>query len=157
MDKLNQYIMFTLDEQRFALYLSVVERIIRAVEVTPLPQAPEVIHGVINVQGRIIPVADIRKRFKLPCREIDLNDRFIIARTSRRTIVLVADAVDGIVERLEQEIIAAEEILSGMSYVEGAIRLADGIMLILDLDRLLSLEEEQSMDNAVKEKKKELQ
>lgn len=59
----------TLDGQRYALSLAQVERVIRAVEITPLPQAPEIITGVINVRGRVIPVVDIRKRFRLPVRE----------------------------------------------------------------------------------------
>ncbi|MBF8302857.1 MAG: cheW40H-4 [Candidatus Dadabacteria bacterium] len=63
MDKLNQLVVLTLDEQRYALHLSAVERIVRVVEVTPLPKAPEIVLGVVNVQGQIIPVINIRKRF----------------------------------------------------------------------------------------------
>ena len=66
-----QLIVFTLNEQRYALYLSVVERIVRIVRITPLPKAPEIVSGVINVAGRIIPVLDTRKRFRLPERGLD--------------------------------------------------------------------------------------
>jgi len=149
MNRLNRCVIFKLDEQKFGLYLSNVERIIRAVEVTPLPQSPEVVLGVINVQGKIIPVVNIRKRFRLPCREIDLSDQFIIANTSRRTVALVADAVDGVVTRPEQEIVAAGQILPEIEYVEGVIKLEDGMLLILDLDRLLFHEEEQILNNAI--------
>ncbi len=106
MDKLNQLVVLTLDEQRYALHLSAVERIVRVVEVTPLPKAPEIVLGVVNVQGQIIPVINIRKRFCLPEREMNLSDQLIIAHTSRRTVALAADAVSGVVERSEQEVIA---------------------------------------------------
>ncbi len=76
----DQYVVFGLDEHSFALRLSAVVRVVRAVEVTPLPRAPEIVLGVINVQGRITPVFDVRKRFRLPAREISLSDQFIIAR-----------------------------------------------------------------------------
>jgi purine-binding chemotaxis protein CheW len=62
-DKLNQLVVLTLDEQRYALHLSAVERIVRMVEITPLPKAPQIVLGVVNVQGRIVPIVNIRKRF----------------------------------------------------------------------------------------------
>lgn len=150
MDKLNQLIVLTLDEQRYALHLSAVERIVRVVEVTPLPKAPEIVLGVVNVQGQITPVINIRKRFCLPEREMNLSDQLIIAHTSRRTVALVADAVSGVIERSEQEVIAAEKVLPGIEYVEGVVKLEDGMILIHDLNKFLSLEEEQALDNAMK-------
>jgi len=149
-DKLNQLIVLTLDEQRYALHLSAVERIVRGVEVTPLPKAPEIVLGVVNVQGQITPVINIRKRFRLPEREMNLSDQLIIAHTSRRTVALVADAVSGVIERSEQEVIAAEKVLPGIEYVEGVVKLEDGMILIHDLNKFLSLEEEQALDNAMK-------
>ncbi|OPX93283.1 MAG: Chemotaxis protein CheW [Pelotomaculum sp. PtaB.Bin104] len=151
MNRLNKYVTFKIGDQWFGLILSNVERIIRAVEVTPLPQAPEVVAGVINFQGRIIPVVNIRGRFSFPCREIGLNDQFIIANTSRRTVAVVADAVGDVVERPEQEIVAAGEIMPDIEYVEGVIKLEDGMILILDLGRLLFHEEEQILKNAMEE------
>lgn len=148
-NKSNQLVVITLDEQRYALYLSVVERVVRMVQITPLPKAPEIVLGVINVQGRVIPAINIRKRFRLPEREIGLSDQLIIANTPRRTIALVADAVSGIIEYAEQDTIAGEKILPGMEYVDGVVKLEDGIILIHDLDRFLSLEEEKTLDNAI--------
>lgn len=142
-------IVLTLDSRRYALHLSAVERVVRMVEVTPLPRAPEIVSGVINVQGRIIPVVDIRRRFRLPGRETSLGDQLIVAHTSRRPVALVADAVTGVVECGEQDVIAAEAIVPGMEYVRGIAKLKDGMILIHDLDRFLSLEEEQSLDEAL--------
>jgi purine-binding chemotaxis protein CheW len=148
----NQYVVFILDEQRYALHLSVVERIVRAVEVTPLPKAPEIVLGVVNIQGRIIPVVNIRRRFRMPERDIDLNDQLIIANTSRRTVALVVDRVSDIVKRSEQELIPAEKILSGLEYIEGITKLEDGMMLIHDIDSFLSLEEDERIDAALESK-----
>jgi len=91
-------VLFSLDEPRYALYLSAVERVVRAVEITPLPKAPNIVLGIINFQGKIIPVIDIRQRFHLRRREINLEDQFIIARTSKRLVVLVVDSVTGVYE-----------------------------------------------------------
>ncbi len=148
----NQLVVFTLDEQRYALYLPVVERVVSAVEVTPLPQTPDIVFGIINMQGKVIPVVNIRRRFSLPEREIDLSDQFIIANTSRRTVALVVDTVSGVIESAEGKLIISENITPGMEYVDGVIKLEDGLILIHDLDRFLSLEEEKKLDNALKKK-----
>src|SRR3989337_3824704 len=111
MNKLNQLVVLTLDEQRYALHLCGVERIIRVVEVTPLPKAPEIVLGVVNVQGQITPVINIRKRFCLPEREMNLSDQLIIAHTSRRTVAIVADAVSGVIKPSENEEIDTTTVL----------------------------------------------
>jgi purine-binding chemotaxis protein CheW len=146
---MKQLVVFILDEQRYALHLPVVERAIRIVELSPLPKAPEIVLGVINVQGRIVPVVNIRKRFCLPDRNIRLSDQLLIARASRRTVALAVDAVSGMVERPDREIIAAQEILPGIEYVEGVAKLEDGLILIHNLDAFLSLEEEQTLSAAL--------
>ena len=103
MRKLNKLVVFRLDAQRFALYLSNVERIVRIVEINPLPKAPEYILGTINFQGKFIPVVNIRKLFLLPERDIDLNDQLIIANTSMRTVALWVDSVSDVVERTMEQ------------------------------------------------------
>jgi purine-binding chemotaxis protein CheW len=142
-------IVFTLDEQRYALHLEAVERIVRLAEVTPLPKAPEIVLGVVNVQGRVLPVINIRRRFRLPEREEDLRDQLILARTSRRPVALVVDAVGGVVERTAKQATPAESIVSGTEYVEGVVKLADGLVLIHNLETFLSLEEETKLGKAL--------
>ncbi len=146
---MNQLVVFTLDEQRYALHLSAVERIVHTVEVTPLPQAPAIVLGLINMQGRIIPVVNIRKRFRLPEREVTLGDRLIIAHTSKRPVALVADAVTGVVETSAEKVVAAEKVWPGLAYVAGVVKLEDDTILVHDLDTFLSLDEEQVLDEAL--------
>ncbi len=105
MNKSNQLVVFTLEEQRYALYLPVIERVVSAVEVTPLPKAPDIALGVINIQGKVIPVVNIRRRFGLAERQIDLSDQFIIANTSTSTVVLVAYTFSGVIEFAEGKLI----------------------------------------------------
>lgn len=143
-------VVFTLDDRRYALFLAAVERAVRIVEISPLPKAPEIVLGVVNVQGRILPVVNVRRRFRLPEREVALNDQLIIARASNRTVALVADTVTGVVERPEPEIISTEKILPGLEYVEGVAKLEDGLILIHDLDRFLSFEEGKRLDEVMR-------
>ena len=138
----SQYFVFGLEDQRYALSLATVLKVIRAVELTSLPEAPENLLGLINLGGEIIPVLDMRKRFHLPNREIDLNDRIIICKGSARTIAFVADMVEGVVEFASEEVDEAVHILPKMEdYIEGVGKLNDDTVLIYDLDRLFSIEE----------------
>lgn len=142
MNDFAQLLVFCLDDQRYALRLEAVERVVRAVEVTPLPDAPEIVHGIINVQGRIVPAINMRKRFRLPEKELCPSDQFIICSASQRTFALAADAVHGIVECPKQAVVTAEEVLPRMEYVEGVMILADGMILISNIGMLLSVGEE---------------
>jgi len=144
-----QIVVFTLDEPRYALDLSTVERVVRAVAITPLPKAPEIVLGVINVQGQVVPVINVRKRFRLPEREMNLNDRFIIARTSRRVVALAADSVGGVLELENRQVASAGESLPFAEYLQGVAKLPGDLVLIYDLDRFLALDEEQRLDAAL--------
>jgi len=146
----NQLMVFRLDAQGYALYLSVVEKVVRATEITPLPKAPEIVLGVVNWQGRVVPVVNMRARFGLRAREIDLADRFIFARTRKRVVALIADFVDGVVFRSQEDIISPERIVPGIEYIEGVAKHEDGLLLIHDLDKFLSLEEENALDCTLK-------
>lgn len=145
----NQIVVFTLGEQRYGLPLSAVDRIVRMVEVTSLPKGPDIVLGVVNVRGRIIPVINARRRFRLPEREIVLADQLIVARAARRPVALAADAVTGVFEYSAQEVVGARDVLPGIEYVEGVVKLDDGLVLIHDLDQFLSLEEETALDRAM--------
>lgn len=153
MSDFRHFVVFLLDGQRYALHLSAVERTVRMVEITPLPKAPQIVHGVINVKGQIVPVLNIRKRFNLADREMHLNDQLIIARTARRTVALVADGVSDVIERPAEDIIAPGMIVPGMEHVEGVVKLDDGMIFIHDLDSFLSLEEEHALEVAIEQEK----
>ncbi len=145
----DQLIAFALDERYYALRVSSVERVIRAVDVVPLPAAPEIVSGVIDIGGRIIPVIDIRRRFRLPEHEIDPDDEMIVANTSKRSVVLIVDSISGVIEPPNESIVPANQVLPEMEYVDGVVRYEGGLILIHDLDTFLSLDEERRLDDAI--------
>lgn len=143
-------VVFLLDERRFALRLASVERVLSIVEITPLPKAPETVLGVVDVQGTIIPVFDTRRRFRLPVRDVELTDQLLLARTSRRRVALVVDDVSGLIDHPTDAVITPEQILPGLEYVAGVVKLPEGLVLIHDLDSFLSLDEEAALDRALR-------
>lgn len=142
-------VVFNLSSQCYGLHLAAVQRVLRIAEITPLPKSPEIVLGIINVQGRIAPVFDLRRRFGLPHRPLDLRDQLIIAGTGRRMVALVADAVIGVVQRLQSEITTADRVLHNLQYVEGVTRFDDGLIMIHDLDTFLSPVEERTLGQAM--------
>ena len=146
---MGSYAVLCLDDMRVALPLPCVERVARVVYLAPLPGAPEIILGAVNIQGRIIPAVNMRRRFRLPDREIILTDQLVVAHTGRRAVALVADAVSGVFEYAEPDIVGAKTILPGLEFIDGVVKLSDGLILIHNLDRFLSLEETESLDRAM--------
>jgi purine-binding chemotaxis protein CheW len=142
---LNQLVAFTLDEKRYALPLKSVRRVLRMVEVTPLPKAPDIVLGVIDIQENIIPVMSMRKRFGLPEAESRLSDQLIVADTATMIVALAVTLVTGVIERTAEAITETEKVVPGAQYVEGITKLEGDILFIHDVDRFLSKKEDQQL------------
>ncbi len=149
MDELRQLVVLTLDGRRYALDLRTIDRVVRAVAVTALPGAPSTVAGVIDVQGEVIPLFDLRRRFGLPARPLRLADQMVVARTAQRRVALWVDEVADIVSCPASEVLAADTLVPGLAYVQGVVRLPDGLVLIHDLDRFLSEDEADALDAAL--------
>jgi purine-binding chemotaxis protein CheW len=147
-DASQNVLVFAIETQRFALPLAAVERVIRAVEVTPVPGAPDVILGVINLQGRILPVINTRKRLGLAERELRLDDHLIVAHTAARAVALVVDEVCDVSSLPHGSVVATENIAPGTQFIRGVARLDDSLVLIKDLEQFLSPEEEKIIAEA---------
>ena len=148
-DALAKLVVFGLQGQRYALRLAVVERIVAVAQITSLPSVPAIVMGVINIQGRVIAVVDVAKRFGLPKREIELSDRLIIARTARRPVALLVSAVFGVIDCPQSQITAGGRILTHAQYLEGVVKIEDGLVMIHDLDTFLSPLEEKQLQHAL--------
>ena len=147
----NQFVQFTLDKSQYALPLPVVERVIRAVAITPLPKVPPIIAGIIDLGGTVIPVINIRERFGHPPRVMHLSDHLIVAVAGKRKVAIIVDETNGVVETRSEDCLPADTILPAMEYIDGVVKCTGGLLLIHDLDRLLSLDEQKEMDRAIRD------
>lgn len=153
MEDISRYLIFMLDHRLFALPLEMVKRVERAVEITPLPQVPDIVPGIINYKGTVLPVFDIRPRFHLPQREIRLEDQLIIVKTIGRTIALLVDTVTDNIEKPSREVVPPPDIVDGAAYLAGILKLEDGIALITDLNKILTPQEDRALAKAMKRTK----
>lgn len=140
---------FTLDDRRCALRLDVVVRVEQAVRITPLPDAPPVVLGLVDWHGTLVPVVDLRVRFGMPSRPERAEDHLVVARTSRRLLAVLADAVEPVVEVDAAGLLPLDDMIPGATAVAGVARLADGLVVVHDLDTALSLDDETALDQAL--------
>jgi purine-binding chemotaxis protein CheW len=101
---IRSFLLFWLGEIQYALDVAAVERVLPAAEVTPLPDAPVIVLGLINVAGELMPVINARRHFHHSPRDMELTDRLIVTRRDGRTLALLVDAVEGVVELSEQAV-----------------------------------------------------
>ena len=151
------YLQFTLEGQDYAIRLSAVIRVTAAAMVSPLPRAPDIVVGVLNLSGRIVPVVNVRRRFRLPERGQMPSDKFIISRTQRqgggeRLLALSVDDVLGVCEISDRDVVATSAVLPGLDFLEGIARTDAGVILIHDLSTFLALEEAQVLDASLAER-----
>ncbi|MEJ1972569.1 MAG: chemotaxis protein CheW [Lacunisphaera sp.] len=146
-----QLMVFRLGEQRYAVSLSAVQRVVAAVEITRLPHAPAVVLGVINVSGHVMPVFNMRRRFRLPERAVGPADQFLIVQAARRTVALVVDEAQSVLECPATEIVKAAPLVARSEQIQGVLKLPDGLLLIHDLEKFLSSAESQALDDALRQ------
>jgi purine-binding chemotaxis protein CheW len=143
------WVLFTVDEGRYALPLNAVERIVAAAEVTALPGAPAAIRGAANVAGEILPVFDLRYRFSPPARPIIPADHFLIVRAAGRRAILLIDSAGGILKGVPDTLVEAHRVAPTPPHIAGIIVADDGLVLIHDVDAFLSANESRELDAAL--------
>ncbi len=136
MQREEQFLVFGIQGLRLALPLSLVRRVVRAVWVTPLPDAPPGIRGVINVAGQVLPVVDLCPRLQRPVAEIQPSDYLILVDHPAGRMALLVNEVLWIISRKQEEITPAQQIFPGLSHIQGVIKMAQDIILIHDLEPL---------------------
>jgi len=151
MSRTMHLLVFTLDDQRFALPATVVRETVAAVAITPLPAAPAVVDGVVDVRGQIVPVYDLRVRFGRPRRPVRASEHFVIASAGDKTVALRVDRALELVSVVEADLLPAAADDPRFDRVAGIARLQDGLVLVQDLAAFLSDSEAATLDRALTE------
>jgi purine-binding chemotaxis protein CheW len=140
---------FVVDGRRWALPLAAVDRVVAMVAVSPLPRSPAGVRGAVNVHGEIVPVLDLESRLGLQARDRGPEAQLVLARTSRRTVAVAVDEALGVLE-VEHDAIGAPTD-AGSPGIAGIAALADGLLVIHDLDAFLSAGDEALLAGALAE------
>lgn len=144
---------FLLDGSRYAVALAAAERVHGMVAVSPVPGAPPVVWGAINLEGRVVPVVDLRRRLRLPPHAYGLSAHLLIVQTPRRKLAVPADEVLGVTGIDPAAITPADAVIPGLGRVAGIAALPEGILFIYDIEAFLTSDEERTLSEALGEER----
>jgi len=143
-DDLLQLVIFQLGGEEFGVEIMQVQEIIRMPDITRIPQSPEYMEGVINLRGKIIVVINLDTRFELHSKERDDNSRIVIVEVGDNVVGMVVDSVSEVLRLSTSNVEPAPEIISSKiraDYLKGVGKLDDRLLILLDLERVLSDDE----------------
>ena len=148
--KEGKYLTFVLCEEEYGLEILKVREIIGLLDVTPVPQTPAFVKGVINLRGKVIPVVDLRLKFGMPEAEYTKETCIIVVDVGALLMGIIVDTVSEVIEIKEEEIEPAPSFgekvdvrfILGMGKIKGKVK------ILLDIDRVLSAEEMSVVEQA---------
>ena len=139
---LQQLLVFVVEGHEYVLPISIILRTVHIVETTPLPRDSELVSGVINLHGQVIPVINIRKCLNFKDRPPRVSDIMLIAKVAGRIVAFVVDEVKNIITPEAEDITDMNEVLPVVEFVNEVVKVNDKLLPVYDLEKLISLESE---------------
>lgn len=144
----DRFLTFQIGNEVYGIEIKCVTEIIGIQPITEVPELPDYIRGIINLRGKIIPVMDVRLRFKKE--GVEYNDRtcVIVVDIGGVSIGLIVDNVSEVLTIPEEEIVAPPDVKSGGNrYIKGIGKVENQVKLLLDCNRLLNEQEIDTLEN----------
>jgi len=140
---IKEYVLFKLENEYYGIDIHNVETIEKVMPITRVPYTRDFIKGVINLRGNVVPVIDLRKRFKLNNKEYDDNSRIIIVKLDEITVGMIVDSSSEVIQLGENDIDEAPSLkgTNEESYVKCIGKKNNLIIMIIDLYKVLEINE----------------
>jgi purine-binding chemotaxis protein CheW len=147
----DKYLTFRLGEEDYGIEICHVTEIIGVQKITEVPDMPDCIRGVINLRGQVIPIMDVRLRFRMDARDYDERTCIIVVSVQEISVGLVVDTVSEVADIPESEVSEPPRVARGTSsrYILGMGKIGDEVKILLDAEKLLFDEEVQAAAAAV--------
>ncbi len=138
-----QLVTFRLKDETYGINVMQVQEVLRVAEIAPVPGAPHYVLGIINLRGNVVTVIDTRVRFGLPSAEIDDLSRIIVIESEAQVVGILVDSVAEVVDLHASEIDSAPNVGNEESsrYIQGVASRNSNLLIVVDLNKLLSEEE----------------
>ncbi|MFH1238529.1 MAG: chemotaxis protein CheW [bacterium] len=145
-----QLVIFQLTDEEYAIPIIQVHEIIKPTDVTRIPGMPDFVEGVINLRGKVIPIIDIRKRFRLQRKKADEDTRVIVVDVGEHTVGLIVDSVTEVLRLSLESIDPVPTAIAKISseYLRGIGKLKERLLIILDVEKMLTELEKISLEKA---------
>jgi len=144
-----QIVGFRVGTETFGLPISFVREIVRVPQITPVPNAPDFVEGVINLRGRIVSVIDLRKRFGAKDMETSKKNRIVVVELGRRSVGLLVNSASEVLKIPPSEIEAPNDLFQDgdVDYVTGVAKLKGRLVILLDIEKVMRRSELRSLEN----------
>lgn len=138
-----QLVIFSLYGEEFGIEITKVREIVKPREITRLPNVVDFVEGVTNLRGEVIPIIDLKKRFGVEATAITDDSRIIIVDISDNRVGLIVDDVTEVLRISNGDIDPPPRTIAGLKaeYIEGIGKFGDRLLILLDVDRILTTEE----------------
>lgn len=134
-----RFLTFALDSESYGIEIQYVIEIIGIQAITEVPELPPYIRGIINLRGKIVPVMDVRLRFKKQFKEYNDRTCIIVIDIKDVSIGLIVDSVSEVISIPDSEIVDPPDLSkAGNQYVKGIGKVNDGVKLLLDCEKMLN-------------------
>lgn len=138
----DKFLTFSLGKEYYGLEICCVTEIIGIQPITAIPEMPEYVRGIINLRGKIIPVMDVRLRFKKPYHEYNDRTCVIVVEMKEAVVGLIVDSVSEVLSITEMDIVPMQEGQTAKNrYIKGVAKVGADVKLLLDCYRLLNEQE----------------
>jgi len=138
-EELKQLVTFHLGDEEYAMEILGVQEIIRMVQPTRIPNAPEFMEGIINLRGQVVPVISLRRRFAMADRSFDKQTRIVVLETAGSIVGFVVDSVSEVLRIPAGTVEPAPSMTRrGHEFVAGIGKLEGRLLLLLDTEKLLN-------------------
>ncbi|MHB9093149.1 MAG: chemotaxis protein CheW [Eubacteriales bacterium] len=145
----NQYVVFRLGREIYGLEISSILEIITMQTITEIPGTEDIIEGIINLRGRVIPVFNLHKKFNLAGDEITRSTRIVVVEVGGNSIGMLVDGVYEVVKITDDIVEKPSNILSDIDkeYLAGVAKLEDKLVILLDLAKVLNRDDAVILEN----------
>lgn len=138
-----QYVVFTLDNEEYAIDIVKVYEINRLIEfrIFEFPKVPKYIEGIINLRGEVVPIVNIRKKINIQCESLEKGSRILIVNIKGKLIGILVDSVSEVIHLNNSEICEpCEEMKNKYDFITSIGRKDNRVIFILDLQKVLNVE-----------------
>ena len=138
-----RWVTFFLSQEKYGINVMQVQEVLRVTEIAPVPGAPDYVLGIINLRGNVVTVIDTRQRFGLEPKELDDSSRIVIVESNDQVVGILVDSVAEVIDLQLAEIESAPNVGTEDSsrFIQGVASQSDELLIIIDLNKLLSDEE----------------
>lgn len=143
-----QLVVFELSNELYGINIAMVESIIKMQAITKLPQTPAYVKGVTNLRGSVLPVIDLRTRFALNEKEDSRQTRIMIVTLGSVKAGIIVDGVSEVLRVSDESIEPLPPMVNSVDsvFLKGIVRLEDRLIILLELSRVLNLEEQKALE-----------